>query len=209
VLFFNFILRAVIVDSVVQCVSPFSLAIDGFPPQHQAQFGGGRGVQIQRWKRSVPPCALSPRQQHHRCQPCVAHASPQNGQSRGSGTLTCGSARLYWICSGDASQSLSVDWPTIIMSVWTPWLSFYRVFCSIRVAFDCPCRHAVSREASCPCIVCHLDTKCHPVRLQCAPWSLPATATSIVRARTLATSLPQVLLPALAVAFRRALRLTR
>jgi hypothetical protein len=39
----------------------------------------------------------------------------QNGQSRGSGTLTCGSARLYWICSSDAQQSLSVEWPTIIM----------------------------------------------------------------------------------------------
>ena len=38
----------------------------------------------------------------------------QNGQSRGSGTLTCGSARLYWICSSDAQQSLSVEWPTII-----------------------------------------------------------------------------------------------
>ena len=83
-----------------------------------------------------PP--LAPRQQQHRRQPCVAHASPQNGQSRGSGTLTCGSARLYWICSSDASQSLSEDWPTIIMSVLTRRLSFYRVLCSIRVAFDCP-----------------------------------------------------------------------
>lgn len=184
---------------MLQCASPFSLAIDGFPPQHQAQLGGGRGLQIQRWKRSVPPCApsslVAPPTTPSVPALCRSCVSPQNGQSRGSGTLTCGSARLYWICSGDASQSLSVDWPTIIMSVLTPWLSFYRGFCSIRVAFDCPCRHAVSREASCPCIVCHLDTKCHPVRLQCAPRSLPATATSIVRARTLATSLPQVLPP--------------
>jgi hypothetical protein len=34
VFFFNFILRAAIVDSVVQCASLLSLAIDGFPPQH-------------------------------------------------------------------------------------------------------------------------------------------------------------------------------
>ena len=119
-----------------------------------------------------PP--LAPRQQQHRRQPCVAHASPQNGQSRGSGTLTCGSARLYWICSSDASQSLSEDWPTIIMSVLTRRLSFYRVFCSIRVAFDCPVQaYAVSREASCPCIVCHLDTKCDPLHLQSAPAFTP------------------------------------
>lgn len=47
-----------------------------------------------------------------------SQAFTQNGQSRGSGTLTCGSARLYWICSNDASQSLSVEWPTIIMSAF-------------------------------------------------------------------------------------------
>ena len=47
-----------------------------------------------------------------------SQASAQNGHSRGSGTLTCGSARLYWICSSDASQSLSVEWPTIIMSAF-------------------------------------------------------------------------------------------